>query len=277
MLRENFFSLTILIAVAAVLAFIRFTTHPSLNRSWDANQTVLATIAIEGDDVYVRNIRNTQYRTAADFTPTYYDRSFKLNELQRACLVKEDLGGLGRAHLMIEFKFPGPSWVVFSPEPRLERGKTFSAIKGLFRQYELVYIVAAETDAIRFRTNVLHHDVYLYELHLTEPNLKKLFVDVAQRETKLSKEPEFYHTLFNSVESNVVRHLKAVANKWVPGPLLFPANGDHLAFDMKLLRPETPLLTLRQRGLISNIARTNQSDTEFSQQIHDPLEGMYED
>lgn len=277
MLKENFLPLMVFLAAAAVFALVRFTTHPSLNRSWDPNQALLATVTIEGNDVYVHNIRNTQYRSATDATPTYFDRSYKLSDLREACLVKEKLGGLGGAHLMLEFEFGNNDWLVFSPEPRLERGETYSALKGLFRRYELVYMVEAETDAIRYRTNTLNHLVYLFDLRLAGQNLRKLFADVAARTDQLAQEPEFYHTLFNSVEGNVIRHLKAVANYPVAGPLFFPVNADHMAFDMKLLRPETPLLTLRDRGLITSLARACPSDADFSQTIHGPLEGMFEE
>jgi hypothetical protein len=147
----------------------------------------------------------------------------------------------------------------------------------LFRRYELAYMVETETDAIGYRTNVLNHPVYLFDLRLTGQNLRNLFEDVARRESQLAREPEFYHTLFNSVESNVTRHLKKVANSPVSGPLLFPSNGDRMAFNMKLLRRDTPLITLRDRGMITRLARACPSETQFSQTIHGPLDGMFEE
>ena len=52
---------------------------------------------------------------------------------------------------------------VRSIETRKTIGETYSAVRGLYRQYTLIYVVADERDSIRVRTNYRHgEDVYLY-------------------------------------------------------------------------------------------------------------------
>ena len=47
---------------------------------------------------------------------------------------------------------------------RKEKGESYSAVRGFFRQYELYYVVADERDLIRRRTNFRGEQVYLYRV-----------------------------------------------------------------------------------------------------------------
>ena len=51
------------------------------------------------------------------------------------------------AHTMVSFGFSGSDYICFSIETRKEKGEGYSAIKGLFRQFELVYVAADERDS----------------------------------------------------------------------------------------------------------------------------------
>lgn len=48
---------------------------------------VLSHATVEGDVVTVHNIRNFEYRSETDYTPTYYDRRFDLKQLEGVDLV----------------------------------------------------------------------------------------------------------------------------------------------------------------------------------------------
>jgi ribosomal protein L20 len=56
------------------------------------------------------------------------------------------------AHLFVTFG-SGDDHLAISVEARKDRTKPYATLPGFFRQYELVYIVAAERDVIRVRTN----------------------------------------------------------------------------------------------------------------------------
>jgi hypothetical protein len=60
------------------------------------------------------------------------------------------------AHTMASFGFAGGDYVCFSIETRKEQGEEYSAVKGMFRQFELTYIIAGERDVVRLRTNYRH-------------------------------------------------------------------------------------------------------------------------
>ena len=64
------------------------------------------------------------------------------------------------------FGFTNGDYVCFSIETRKEKGEDYSAVKGLFRQFELVYVAADERDLVRLRTNYRQgEEAYLLRLN----------------------------------------------------------------------------------------------------------------
>ena len=71
-------------------------------------------------------------------------------------------------------------------------------VPGFFRQYELVYIVADERDAIRVRTNYRAEPpegVYLFRLTAPIENGRRFFLDYMRDINELREHPRFYNTL----------------------------------------------------------------------------------
>ncbi len=79
---------------------------------------------------------------------------------------------------MLSFEFGKDEYIVFSIETRKEIGQFYSAIRGFFRQYELIYIVSDERDVVRLRTNYrTAEDVYLYHLNMEPVRAHARFLD----------------------------------------------------------------------------------------------------
>jgi len=55
---------------------------PSNDRNWQPDVAVLPYATIDGDRVTIHNIRNVDYRSEADYTVRYYDRTFDLATLR---------------------------------------------------------------------------------------------------------------------------------------------------------------------------------------------------
>ena len=137
---------------ALVLAWW-FTLQPSNERDWQPDVAVLPYADINGSQVTLHRIRNCDYRTETDFDVRYYDKTFDLDKLRTADLYMVYWGSPNMAHTMVSFGFEGGDYVCFSIETRKQKGQGYSAIKGLFRQFELIYIVGDERDLVRLRTN----------------------------------------------------------------------------------------------------------------------------
>ena len=168
--------------------------QPSNNRDWQPDVAVLPYADITGNQVTIHNIRNCDYRTETDFDVHHYDRTFDLDALRTVDLYLVTWGSPHIAHTMVSFGFTNGDYVCFSIETRKEKGEDYSAVKGLFRQFELTYIVADERDLVRLRTNYRQgEEACLYRLQVTPEQGRKLFLDYLRRANELHEHAEWYN------------------------------------------------------------------------------------
>jgi hypothetical protein len=258
------------IAAAIVLrAAMCVVVQPSTQRDWTVDQSRLPVAEFAGDRVTVRNIRNFTYRSESDYTPAWYDKTFDLKKLESAWFVVEPFGKGGAAHTFVSFGFGGNEFLAISVEIRKEKGESFSPLKGLMRQYEVMYVIGDERDLIKLRTNYRRDVVYLYPVETTREKMRKMLVAMLERSNKLAKEPEFYNTAINTCTTNLVRHVNDITEDRVPFSIatLLPANSDRLAYDLGLIRTNLPFEQARAAFQINALAAKYADDPEFSRRI----------
>ena len=140
-----------------------FTLEPFNERSWQADVAQTAWAEISGDIVTLHNVRNCEYRSETDYTPRWETRVVDLSKLTGIDIAITYWGSPYMAHPIFSFQFEDALPVCFSIETRKELGEAYSAVGGLYRQYELIYICADERDVLRLRSNYRKgEDVYLY-------------------------------------------------------------------------------------------------------------------
>lgn len=263
-----------LIAVLALAYTVQgLIVQPSLERDWAEEQAVLARAEISGESVTVRDIRNFNYRSTTDYDMQYYDKTFDFEKLESAWYIVVPFPGIASssAHTMVSFGFEGGEYITISPEIRRETHEAYSPFKGLFRQYELVYIIADERDVVKLRSNHRLNDVYMYPVQATREQIQQAFVSMLQRANKLATEPEFYNTLTNSCSTNVVAHVNQITPGRVPlsYKVVLPAFSDALAQDLGLIDNALSIEELRVAHNISQKARQFADDPNFSQRIRE--------
>ena len=260
--------ITLLVLVYFVLSFF---VKPSLDRDWSADQAVLAHAQISENSASIKNIRNINYRTTSDYDLSYYDKTFDLEKLESVWYVVEPFSGhgVGAAHTFVSFGFEGGDYVAISVEIRKEKGESFSPIKGILRQYEIVYVIADERDVIGLRANFRKDEVFLYPVKTTRENMKKLFVSMLRRANELATDPEFYNTLTNTCTTNLVAHVNEIVPGRVPFSykILMPAYSDELAQKIGLIDNNLPIVELRAKHRINDKAFLYANDPMFSQKI----------
>lgn len=200
------------------------TIQPSNDRDWQPEVAVLPYATIDGDIVTVHNIRNFVYRSETEFTPAYYDKTFKLHELESVDLIASYWMGPAIAHTFLSFGFRGGKYLAISIETRKERNEDYSTVKGFFKQYELYYVVADERDVIRVRTNYRKNppeDVYLYRIVGPIENGRRLFLEYMIAINALKDKPKFYNTFTTNCTTGIWLHTRI--------------NPGHLPFSWKLL------------------------------------------
>ena len=252
---------------AAMIAIVR----PSNARDWTADQKTLPSATFDGPLVTIRNIRNFQYESVDRYTPAWYDKTFDLRNLESAWLVVEPFGGPLAAHTFVSFGFGGKDFVAISVEIRKEKGETFSPVKGLLRQYEVMYVVGDERDLIKLRSNYRKDQVYLYPMRTTRERMRAMFVSMLKRANDLAGHPEFYNTLTNTCTTNLVRHVNALIPGRIPlhPAVFFPGYSDRLAYKLGLIDTTLPFDKARELFHINSRAETFADDPEFSLRIRE--------
>ncbi len=245
-------------------------TSPRTDRDWNLDQAITPEISINGDIVSIKNIRNFTYHTTTDYTPGYYDSTFDLTKISTLDFMVEPFSANpGAAHTLLTFGFSDGKQVAISVEIRKEKGESFSAVKGLLRQYELMYVIADERDVLKLRTNYRRDQVYLYPIKASPEQIKNLFIDMLTRADKLQRKPEFYNTLTSTCTTNIVSHV----NKLVPDRIsldyriLLPGYSDRYAYELGLIDTNLPFDEARVRFNINTLAEKYADDPDFSKMI----------
>lgn len=264
---------TVLILTIAIgYCILILTVRPSNTRDWSVDQAVLPTVSIENNLVHIKNVRNFSYASTTSYTPAYYDKTYDINKLKKVYFVVEPFSGyVGAAHTFLSFEFEDSVFVSISVEIRKEKGESFSALKGLLRQYELMYVIADERDVVKLRSNYRKDNVYVYPVKADAEKVKKLFLSMIERTDKLSKHPEFYNTLTSTCTTNIVDHVKEITDKKIPfdWSILFPANSDAFAYNLGLIDTDLSFEKAREKFLINEKALRYADDPMFSVKIRE--------
>ena len=241
---------------------------PRQDRDWKPDVAVLPNAVIEGDQVTINDVRNFDWRSLTDFTTRYDTRSYNLSRLQGADLFIIYWGSPLIAHSIASFDFGDQGRICFSIETRPERGKAYSAVGGLYRQFELIYVAAEERDAIRVRTNV-HRDeeVYLYHLNLPLEEIRTRFLEYLRRMNQLHDRPEWYNAITSNCTTNIrTQHVVAKPAPW-DWRILVDGKGDELLYERGVLNRNLPFAELKRRAHINARAKDADNAPDFSGRI----------
>jgi hypothetical protein len=247
-----------------------WTLQPSNDRDWLPDVAVLSYADIDGDRVTVHHIRNCDYRTETDFDVRHYDRTFDLAGLRTADLFMVYWGSPHMAHTMVSFGFEGGAYLCFSIETRKEKGEQYSAVKGLFRQFELTYIVADERDLVRLRTNYRQgEDAYLFRLNATPAQAREFFLSYIRSMNALAQKPKWYNAATDNCTIGI--RLQRSVSERAPWDWRMLVNGhlDTLLYERGAIATQLPLAELRQRALVNPRARTAAPEADFSRVIRE--------
>lgn len=254
----------------AILLIIWHIPQPSNDRNWHPDQEVLAYAVLDGNLAHVYNVRNITYRGVNDYDVHYYDRTYNLNKLAQAYYAVIPFGKQpGAAHTILSFEFTDGKYLALSVEIRKEANETYSALKGLFKQYELMYVLADEQDVIKLRTNHRKNDVFLYPSTASKEKIRAVFIDILERVNKLKAQPEFYNTFFNSCTQNLAEHVNHITPHRIPLDIriYLPAYSDTLAYELGLINNSIPFQELREQHYITKRAQAIGDDPNFSELI----------
>jgi hypothetical protein len=209
------------------LVYCAFLLRPSNQRDWEFGMGTLPRITIRGGTVLVQDVRNLRYSARGLGSADYLDRVFELDRIERVWLVKEPFtiapltGFAGVAHTYFVFDFRDQPPLAISVEARREKGEAYDAARGLFNQYELIYIWGMEQAETGRRAVLEQNRLYMYPLTIPIEGARELFLQLARATQELETRPRFYNTL----TSNCTNELAKAANKVKPGAPAEPGAG----------------------------------------------------
>lgn len=244
--------------------------EPSHDRNWAPGVAKLPRITIEGDQIRVHNIRNFDYRTPDDFSVQYYDKTFDLNKLETADYVLSYWDGKEAiAHTIISFGFDDGDYLAVSVETRLEQGEPQTGLGGLFKQYELIYILADERDLLRLRSNFRKEEVFLYPTTLNKREVRKIFGVIIERVNSIVNEPQFYNTITQNCLTTLAKDFSKVLELRSPFDYrrLLSGYSDELLFDHGRINSKRNFEDTRRFHYINQYVQADNHGDGYSRKI----------
>ncbi|MFO0904622.1 MAG: DUF4105 domain-containing protein [Pirellulales bacterium] len=244
--------------------------YPSHQRDWAPQHSRLPSVEFDGSKVAVHDVRNFDYITESEYIARFEDRKYDLRDLETVDYIVVPFAAAPLlAHTMLSFGFGRDQYLVTSVEVRLEKGESYSPLLGAMRQFEIMYVLADERDAIKLRTEVRKDDVYVYRVKAPPEKVRELFIDVAERVNQIHDAPEFYDTLTNNCTTNIVQHVNRIAPNSIPygGQVLLPGMSGQLAYNLGLLDRSVPYDELQRRSNVTARAHAHRRDKDFSREI----------
>ena len=176
---------------------------------------------------------------------------------------------------MVSFGFAGGDYLCFSIETRKEKGEGYSAVRGLFRQFELIYVVADERDVVRLRTNYRQgEDVYLFRLHRLHRPGARILPRLPAPPEPLAERPEWYNAVTDNCTTSI-RTQRAASDRapW-DWRMLVNGHGDELLYERGMIATNLPLAELKQRAHINARAKAADKEADFSRLIRQGVPGI---
>jgi len=157
----------------------------------------------------------------------------------------------------------------FSIETRKKLGQTYSTIGGLYRQFELIYIVADERDVIRVRTNYRKgEDIYLYRTTISPAQARERFREYLHSLNALRDKARWYNAITTNCTTSIrAQHPPGERMPW-DWRILLNGKGDDLMYERHLIvTGGLPFAELKARSLVNARAQAANDAADFSERI----------
>lgn len=262
-------------AVAVALFLLAWAqVEPSNDREWTAEVARAPRATLTDATITFHDVRNFDYRTETDFTPAWYDRTYRLDRLQGVDLWSVYWMGPAIAHLFVSFDFGEDGKVAISIEARKSKGEGYSSVLGFFRHYELYFVVADERDVVRVRTNYRKdppEDVYRYSLKGGTEMARHFLLAYAERINRVAERPEFYNT-FSTNCTTTIWQLAEVNPGRIPfsWKVLVSGYAAEYLYEKGRLDGSVPFAELTRRGHVNARAQAADQAPDFSERIRAP-------
>ena len=261
----------VLLAVALLIGWwLRI--PPRNDRDWQPDVARPARATTAGSRVTLENVRNFHYRSETDYDERWETRTIDLDRIRGVDLYLSHWGSPHIAHTIASWQFEEGPPLAISIETRKEKGETYSALLGFFRQFEIYYVVADERDVVRLRTNVRGEDVYRYPIRLDAARARALLADYLEEVNQLGDHAEWYNAVTDNCTTAIRRHvLRALGHPPFSWKVLANGHYPELLYERGAIDTSLPFPEIRARAAVSARARALGDAADFSARIRDGL------
>jgi hypothetical protein len=245
---------------------------PSNSRDWTPDVARTARATFDGSHVTIQNVRNFNYRSENDYDQRWETRTYDLDRIQGLDLFISFWGPTEIAHTIVSWDFDDGQHLAISIETRKEKGESYSALRGFFRQYELYYVVADERDLVGLRTNHRGEQVYLYRIRVPPAQARALLVDYLDEVNSLADHPEWYNALTQNCTTTIRGHTQHIgAAGSFDWRMLVNGHLDELLYERGQIDTSLPFAEIKVRSDITDKAKAADDSPDFSAKIRQGL------
>lgn len=226
---------------------------PRQDRDWDASVARLSRCIRSGDEITIENVRDFEYRSLSDFTPSYVTRTVHLANLQAADIIFFNWGSKWMSHPVLVFDFGPDGRICISIEVRYRSGQKYSVLRSLYRQQELIFVVAEERDVILRRTKYsTNQTAHMYRMQSNAEEVRRAFLDYIETINSIYESPRWYHGLCANCTTSFFR----LPHSRIRLDWRILANGllERSLYERGQLDRSIPFEELRRNALINEIA-----------------------
>ncbi len=254
------------LAGLGIFALVLLLRTPSHDRDWISGHERLPRVGFDGDVVTVRGVRDFRYEAGGAVAEARYeDRTYDLTTLDSVWYGISQISGFkGIAHTFLSFGFSDGRYLAMSIEARREVGEGYGPIRGLFRNYEVIYVLGDERDVIGLRSHVQRLPVRLYRIAVTPEEGTWLLRALLDEADAINRSPRFYNTLIDNCTTGIAKYATPMPawRRLLDYRIVLPGYSDRLVRDLGLLGPGDT----GDRALIDPGRGTPESET-FSRDI----------
>lgn len=249
---------------------------PRHNRDWGLDYARLPRATIDGNIVTIHNVRNFDYHSEADITDRWETRTYDLDHLRGVDIFLSLWGPTLIAHTITSWEFDDVLPLAISIEARKEKGESYSALLGFFRQFELYYVVADERDVVGVRAVQRGERVYLYRIRMPLERARALLLDYLKEVNQLAEQPRWYNAFTHNCTTTIRYHAQHVAEgrPW-DWRILLNGRLDELGYEQGRIDTSLPFPELKARSEITEKAKAAYSTPDFSRRIRVGLPGSW--
>ncbi len=179
---------------------------PRQDRDWIESLSLTPQVTRKGESIELSQIRNWRWNEEGPIAKDYDSVVIHPNDIKSVWFLLEPFeGSEWVGHTYLVFELADGRLLGLSVEARRQKGQKYSAVKGVFKTYELIYLWGWVDDLFSQRALNLDHVQYIWPLQLDAGERAALFNRVINVTENLQSTPRFYNTLFNNCTNELAQ------------------------------------------------------------------------